>query len=62
MREFKPAATPVITGKKLKLDEGAAYRDPHEYRSIMGALQYLTFTRPNIVYTINQVSQFMHDP
>lgn len=28
----------------------------------MGALQYLTFTRPDITYAVNQVCQFMHDP
>ncbi|XP_021771491.1 uncharacterized protein LOC110735610 [Chenopodium quinoa] len=27
-----------------------------------GALQYLTFTRPDIVYAVQQVCLFMHDP
>ena len=28
----------------------------------MGALQYLTFTRPNICFAVNRVCQFMHAP
>lgn len=28
----------------------------------MGALQYLTFTRPNISYAVQQVCLHMHDP
>ena len=32
------------------------------YRSIVGALLYVTFTRPKITFAINQVCQFMHAP
>lgn len=32
------------------------------YRSSAGALQYLTITRPNLSYAVNQVSQFLHAP
>ncbi|XP_043721004.1 uncharacterized mitochondrial protein AtMg00810-like [Telopea speciosissima] len=31
--------------------------DPHEYRQIVGALQYLTITRPDLCYAVNQISQ-----
>ncbi|GKD56091.1 ribonuclease H-like domain-containing protein [Tanacetum coccineum] len=31
-------------------------------RSLAGALQYLTFTRPDISYAVQQVCLFMHDP
>lgn len=34
--------------------------DATEYRSIVGAFQYLTLTRPDICYAVNQVCQFMH--
>jgi hypothetical protein len=30
----------------------APVRDPTAYRSLAGALQYLTFTRPDIVYAV----------
>ncbi|MFV0960669.1 Ty1/Copia family ribonuclease HI, partial [Klebsiella pneumoniae] len=38
------------------------YHDPTLYRMVVGMLQYLTFTRPDIVYDVNQSSQFMHAP
>lgn len=31
--------------------------DPTTYRSIVGTLQYLTFTKPNIIHVVSQVCQ-----
>jgi hypothetical protein len=36
--------------------------DPTAYRSLAGALQYLTFTRSDITYAVQQVCLHMHDP
>ncbi|PKU66399.1 Retrovirus-related Pol polyprotein from transposon TNT 1-94 [Dendrobium catenatum] len=36
--------------------------DPTVYRQITGSLQYLTLTRPDIAYNVNQLSQHMHQP
>ena len=36
--------------------------DSHLYRRIVGALQYLNFTRPDISYAVNQVCRSMHSP
>ncbi|KAL0541036.1 hypothetical protein IC582_021066 [Cucumis melo] len=33
--------------------------DPSLYHKLVGSLQYLTFTRPDIAFSINRVSQFM---
>lgn len=33
-----------------------------EYRALVGSLQYLTLTRPNISFAVNKLSQFMHAP
>ena len=32
------------------------------HRNIIGALQYLTITRPEISYIVNKLSQFLHCP
>ncbi|GJT94292.1 ribonuclease H-like domain-containing protein [Tanacetum coccineum] len=61
MLNCKPCCTPVDTDSKLSAD-GAPISDSILYRSLAGALQYLTFTRPDISYVVQQVCLFMHDP
>ena len=61
MRDYKPCSTPMDTHSKLPAD-GVSVADPTHYRSIAGALQYLTFTRPDIAYVVQQVCLYMHDP
>lgn len=58
----KPVSTPVDTNAKLSASAGPSVQDPTLYRSLAGALQYLTFTRPDISYAVQQVCLFMHDP
>nr|GEX90693.1 ribonuclease H-like domain-containing protein [Tanacetum cinerariifolium] len=53
--------TPVDTESKLGLD-GDPISYPTLYRSLAGALQYLTFTRPDISYAVQQTCLYMHDP
>ena len=36
--------------------------DSTHYRIIVGALQYLTLTRPDISYAVNKVCQYLHAP
>ncbi|KAD3641347.1 hypothetical protein E3N88_30571 [Mikania micrantha] len=62
MSSCKPAATPVDTNGKLSAAAGDPVPDPTFYRSLAGALQYLTFTRPDITYAIQQICMHMHDP
>ncbi|KAL4591539.1 hypothetical protein LXL04_004508 [Taraxacum kok-saghyz] len=38
------------------------FHDSSLYRSFVGALQYLTITRPDFSYVVNQASQFIHSP
>ncbi|KAK4352439.1 hypothetical protein RND71_027957 [Anisodus tanguticus] len=62
MSSYKSTSTPVDTKPKLGAAAGAPYKDPTRYRSLARALQYLTFTRPDIAYVVQQVCLFMHDP
>ncbi|XP_021727699.1 uncharacterized protein LOC110694843 [Chenopodium quinoa] len=62
MSSCKPAQTPVDTQSKLSVDAGPQFHDPTHYRCLVGALQYLTFTRPHIAYAVQHVCLFMHDP
>jgi hypothetical protein len=52
MADCKPCTTPVDLQAKLAVDSGPPVQDASQLRSIAGALQYLTFTRPDIVYTV----------
>ncbi|GKA12249.1 ribonuclease H-like domain-containing protein [Tanacetum coccineum] len=46
-----------------KLDAiGTPVANPTLYRSLAEALQYLTFTGPDIAYVVQQICLFMHDP
>ncbi|XP_071739433.1 uncharacterized mitochondrial protein AtMg00810-like [Rutidosis leptorrhynchoides] len=59
--DSKPAATPLATAKNFS-SHGTAFSDPTHYRSLIGAHQYLTITRPDLSYAVNQVSQFLQAP
>jgi hypothetical protein len=61
MTECNPCSTPVDTQSKLGAT-GAPVADPSTYRSLVGALQYLSFTRPDVAYAVQQVCLYMHDP
>jgi hypothetical protein len=61
MVECKPSSTPVQISSKLAAD-GPPVQDPSDYRSLAGALQWLTFMHPDISYAIQQVCLYMHDP
>ncbi|GJU76630.1 ribonuclease H-like domain-containing protein [Tanacetum coccineum] len=56
-----PCRAPVDTEKKLG-PEGSPVTDPTLYRSLAGALQYLTFTRLDLSYAVQQLCLYMHDP
>ncbi|KAB2637292.1 hypothetical protein D8674_027826 [Pyrus ussuriensis x Pyrus communis] len=51
----KPCATPCLPYNRLLKDDGKPYNNPALYRSLVGALQYLTFTRPDIAFAVHQV-------
>ena len=62
MGTSKPVTTPVDIKSKLSAEEGDKLENPKEYHSLAGALQYLTFTRPDISYAVHQICLYMHDP
>jgi hypothetical protein len=62
MAECHSTATPVDTHAKLSATAGAPVTDATQYRSLADALQYLTLTRPDLAYAVQQVCLFMHDP
>ncbi|GKB16906.1 ribonuclease H-like domain-containing protein [Tanacetum coccineum] len=61
MVNCNPSQTPVDTESKLG-DDGDSASNPTLYQSLAGSLQYLTFTRFDISYAVQQICLYMHDP
>jgi histone deacetylase 1/2 len=64
MSRCKPVSTPLSVSEKLSAHGGEllGVEDATRYRSIVGALQYLTLTRPDVSFLVNKVCQFLHAP
>ena len=52
----------LVSPSKVILLPDHSFFDPTRFRQIVGALQYLTFTCPDICFAVNRVCQFMHAP
>ena len=62
MMDAKPIHTPLPTSPPITLHSGSSLKDPTKYRTIVGSLQYLLITQPDIAFAINKLSQYMHQP
>ncbi|KAL2231261.1 UNVERIFIED_CONTAM: Retrovirus-related Pol polyprotein from transposon RE2 [Sesamum indicum] len=62
MSSAKSVSTPFPLGLKLTNDFGARLQQPDQFRRLIGRLLYLGFTRPNILHSVQQLSQFLTHP
>ena len=64
MKDCKPSPTPLSSSEQLSAHEGERLKEKEstKYRSTVGALQYLTLTRPDISFAVNKVCQYLHAP
>ncbi|RVW65068.1 Retrovirus-related Pol polyprotein from transposon RE1 [Vitis vinifera] len=62
MLDCKPIDTPMDPNVKLVLGQGEPLGDPRRYRRLVGKLNYLTITRPDISFPVSVVSQFLQSP
>ncbi|XP_024171374.1 uncharacterized mitochondrial protein AtMg00810-like [Rosa chinensis] len=58
----KPVSTPMSSKHDLTAPDGAFLDNPTEFRTLVGSLQYLMITCPDIAFSVNSVSQFMSQP
>ncbi|XP_019155248.1 PREDICTED: uncharacterized protein LOC109152129 [Ipomoea nil] len=61
MTDCKPLTTPASITQAVTPSE-QPFENPTQYRRNVGALQYLTITRPDLAYAVNRLCQFMHSP
>lgn len=61
MANCRPCSTLVDLSAKLSTTDSAPVSDPTHYRGLAGALQYLTFTRPDIACAVQQTCLHMHN-
>eukprot|EP00253_Pinus_taeda_P028590 PITA_28590 len=62
MIECNPLTTPMEQNLKLTSFEGKEFEDTTKYRQLVGSLNYLTTTRPDISFTVGILSRFMKNP
>ncbi|WVZ49109.1 hypothetical protein U9M48_000490 [Paspalum notatum var. saurae] len=64
MHKCKPISTPMTATEKLLKNQGTTLNgeDQFRYRSIVGGLQYLTLTRPDLSFAVNRVCQYIQSP
>ncbi|KAH0638936.1 hypothetical protein KY285_035522 [Solanum tuberosum] len=62
MSGAKPVSTPLATTNNLDLEDSAHLSDSKDYQILVGCLQYLALTRPDIALATNRLAQFSHRP
>ncbi|XP_074347280.1 secreted RxLR effector protein 161-like [Apium graveolens] len=55
-------STPAEPSIKLRVDSTRESVNPTLFKSLVGSLRYLTFTRPDIMYAVGLVSRYMEKP
>ena len=61
MEHSKPVNTPIPTHPPHTMHR-KPLDNPTEYRSLLGSLQYIILTRPDISYTVKNLAQYMQLP
>ena len=62
MLDCKLVDTPMDPNVKLVPRQGESLQDPVRYRRLVGKLNYLTITEPDISFPVTVVSQFLQSP
>lgn len=62
MHSSKPLSILMATTGSLTALDGALFEYPTLYRSVVGSLQYLSFTRSDLAFAVNRVYQYKQTP
>ncbi|XP_019241775.1 PREDICTED: uncharacterized protein LOC109221785, partial [Nicotiana attenuata] len=61
-QHFSSVLTPLDPSVKLTMDMGEPISDPSLYRRLVGKLNFLQNTRPDISFSVQHLSQFLQKP
>lgn len=62
MSNANGVATPMLRNYILNKHGSYFVLNPHLYCSMVGALQYVTLTRPDIAFNVNKACEFIDSP
>ncbi|XP_060188506.1 uncharacterized mitochondrial protein AtMg00810-like [Lycium barbarum] len=60
--EVTPVVCPLDLSVKLQATQGKPLANPEAYRSLVGKLNFLTHTRPDLSFAVQHLSQFLQLP
>nr|GEW60473.1 hypothetical protein [Tanacetum cinerariifolium] len=60
LSNYNLVSSPMVTSSSLSLYDSIAFFNPVKYQQVVGSLQYVTISRPDIAFAVNKVCQYMH--
>ncbi|XP_070026593.1 uncharacterized mitochondrial protein AtMg00810-like [Nicotiana sylvestris] len=60
--DVSSVTSPLDVNVKLTVDSGYLLPSPESYRSLVGKLNFLTYTRPDLCFAVQHLSQFLQAP
>nr|GEW59915.1 feruloyl CoA ortho-hydroxylase 1 [Tanacetum cinerariifolium] len=54
-----PVSSSMVTSSSLSLDDNTAFFSPTKYRQVVGSLQYVTISRPDIAFAVDKLNMML---